>query len=96
MKVVVMATRGDGDQERTLDADRIFGTALGSLDGDIKETLDGSPREDVLLVFVDGGKDKLQEMALYIKERLETQKGDEADSITDDFHDPWQAGKYKN
>ncbi len=96
MKVVVMATRGDGDQERTLNTDRFISTALGSRKGDIKETLDSSPQEDVLLVFVDGGKDKLQEMALYIKERLETQKGDEGGSIADDFNDPWQAGKYKN
>ncbi len=94
MKVVVMATRGDGDQEQTLDTDRIVGTALGSLQ-DIKEPLDGSPREDVLLVFVDGGKDNLQEMAHYIKKRLEIQKGDEG-GVIDSFNDPWPGGKFKN
>ena len=71
MKVMVMAAPPAGDEKRNLDTDRLIHNALSSLGEGMGEALDGHAREDVLLVLVDGGSGKLQDMDNRIKESLE-------------------------
>jgi len=68
MKLMVMATHLNGGQDRNLDTEY-----LSQLGNDVKEKLNGFPREDVLLVLLDAGNDKIQEMAASIKKILEIQ-----------------------